>query len=388
MTISYDIAVIGAGPAGLCAAYAIAEASSSAKVVLIDKTQPWNNPIACAEGVGRLGFHEALTPREEWVRCTVGSATYYAPNGTAVTYADSNKGYVINRNLMQRDLATMCADKGVECSFDTAVQNVSEPAPQGGRTIRLSNGTYISALVVIDCSGPLSKIGREESLAWKALDLEAAFFAHIDNIKTETDTVRIFMSQEFAPGGYGWSFPRNDHSTNAGILIGSRFRKSANIRRNLDSFIKRYFSGGTVVGTFSGTIPCYSVRQPMALAGLLKAGDAASTVNPISRAGIVEAMLCGKLAGTTALQMLGAVSQRELVKFGKVYEKTWHEKRGKYHLKLARVKSEFCRISDPEFNAAATALSAVPQADLTMAKIFRISLGRFPRLVWAMRHLM
>ena len=125
----------------------------------------------------------------------------------------------------------------------------------------------------------------------------------------------------------------------------------------------------------------------MAVDGLLKAGDSASTVNPISRAGIVEAMKCGTLAGEYALRML-PVPEKKLAAISKAYEKAWFEKLGRAHHRLSKVKSALARIPDSDFNRGAKAIASIPQAERTMSRIFALSVGRSPRLVWALRHLM
>lgn len=387
-TTRFDIAIIGAGPAGLCAAHRICNLGSMPSVVLIDKTQPWEGPIACAEGVGRLGFTEVLSPVKQWIRSQVSKASFHSPDNTIVTYYDANKGYIIDRNRMQKDLADACRQRGVNCLLHHRVAAVTEPDPSGRREIIFADLTKLQAQVVIDCSGPLSKFGRQEQLPWKPLDLEAAYFALINGVDIETDAVHIYMHSSMAPSGYAWAFPRDATSVNVGIVLGSRVAKPVNIRKLLDEFITLHFPKGKIAQRFAGTIPCYRTRQAMAVPGLLKAGDAASTINPISRAGIVEAMMSGGLAGEKAVAMLGAADLRGMQRICNAYEKAWFEKRGKRHQKLAKVKNELAAITDAEFDNAAHTLARVPQQELTMSKIFRISLGRFPKLVWAMRHLM
>jgi flavin-dependent dehydrogenase len=175
---------------------------------------------------------------------------------------------------------------------------------------------------------------------------------------------------------------------NIGIVLGTTFRKRHNIRALLDAFLARYFPEGTVVSRCAGTIPCYVKRQPVATSGLIKAGDAISTVNPISRAGISESMKSGTLAGEFALRMLGAESQKQASALCAAYEKAWYKKLGSTHLKLARVKKSLLKVPDPDYDRSAHALAGIPQDQLTMSKIFTLSLGKFPRLVWALRHLM
>ena len=46
-----------------------------------------------------------------------------------------------------------------------------------------------------------------------------------------------------------------------------------------------------------GAIPCGYTHEPLAVENLFKAGDAANMVNPISRAGILEAMKGGAAGG-------------------------------------------------------------------------------------------
>ena len=67
----YDIAIIGAGPAGLCAARTILSHENKPSVILIEKSTDIDKRIPCAEGVGKLGFHEVLEPKTTWIRSVV-----------------------------------------------------------------------------------------------------------------------------------------------------------------------------------------------------------------------------------------------------------------------------------------------------------------------------
>jgi geranylgeranyl reductase family protein len=387
----YDIAVVGAGPAGLCAARRIVSEQSGASVLMVDKRLPWQEPVACAEGAGRLGLHEVIQPQDAWIRLVISKATFHSPDGTSITYADKNKGYIIDRARMHRDLSDWCIARGADGEFDRRVVDVSPPDDgRGMRTLKFEDGDSVRARVVIDCSGPLSRIGKTEQLCCKAPDLEPAYFAHVENVSLPEDTVQIYVGRQVAPGGYAWAFPRGNGAFNIGVVLGRASGSGqANIRALLDSFLQNHFPGCRVHGKYAGPIPCSgSKKLPMATQGLLKAGDAASTVNPVSRAGIVEAMLSGNLAGQFAVSMLGAESSRAMKSIGRKYENAWQDRLGRRHNKLARVKNALAKVPDVDYNRSASALGAIPRDQLTMSRIFAVSLGRFPRLVWAMRHLM
>jgi hypothetical protein len=75
-------------------------------------------------------------------------------------------------------------------------------------------------------------------------------------------------------------------------------------------------------------------------------------------------------------------------KASKEYYDAWQIKMGKAHCKLSRAKRALLKVPDSDFDRAFKALKAIPQNKLAMSKIIGLSLGRFPRLVWAIRHLM
>ncbi|MBN1130481.1 MAG: NAD(P)/FAD-dependent oxidoreductase [Chitinispirillaceae bacterium] len=385
----YDIVIIGAGPAGLCAGRHVLHTRKNPSVLLLDKTIPWEQPIQCAEGVGRLGLEEALgTVKPSWIRQVISSARFHAPDGSTITYTDATKGYIINRALMQRDLASDLEKKGVDCCYNVRV-NAIGPADGAARTLILDNGRTLRGRVIIDASGPVTGLARHERIAWKPADLEPAYFILAEHIDLPDDTVHIYVARDLAPGGYAWVFPRGEGAANIGIVVGSRFKGTVNIRGLLDAFLSRHFPSITISARFAGAIPCGGHKTgPITLPRLIKTGDAASTVNPISRAGISEAMICGGLAGDHALLMFRAKNEREMTGIGKSYEAIWRTKRGARHEKLSKAKNSMLAVPDGDYNSAAKSLSAIPRDELTMSRIFRTALGRFPRLVWALRHLM
>lgn len=389
MREKYDVVIIGAGPAGLNAGMRItSSANSGLSVLLLDKITPWERPIPCAEGLGRLGFEEAIKVDPSWIRLTISRAVFYSPDGSKISYTDSNKGYIIDRAKMQRDLAEKLREKGVEIVLGVKVTDISSLNSNGVRKVTLDNGVTFESRVVIDASGPVSLLGKGEKICWKPYDLEPAYFVVADNVHTEEDAVHIYAGQSVAPGGYAWVFPRGNGAANIGVVVGKNFVKGVNIKKYLDTFLKKHFPDAHITSRFAGSIPCGYRREAIALPGLIKCGDAANATNPISRAGIVEALMSGGLAGDAALSMLEASTEKQLTKICKDYEKAWYAKRGSRHLKLANVKGSLAKVPDEDYNRAAQSLQSVDPKNVSMAKIFGMSLGRFPRLVWALRHLM
>lgn len=385
---SYDIVIIGAGPAGLSAGLHVVR-EKGISVLLIDKTEPWKNPVPCAEGVGKLGFEEAVPVKKEWIRQEILKARFHAPDSNTVAYVDNFGGYIIDRARMQSDIATELSEKGVECVFGTRVTRISEPQNcTFSRVITLPDNKKITARVIIDASGPTSCFCKTEKITWKPEDLEPALFVHVENISIEPNTIHIYAGSHVAPGGYAWVFPRGENAANIGIVLGKKSRGTHTLSDLLSNFLSTQYPDVHVIRRFAGPIPCNFKKGAISLPGLLKTGDAASTINPISRAGISEALLSGGIAGDHALKMLRTTDRRDLKKICKSYEREWNIRRGNIHNKLARVKNAMLSVPDEDYNKGAALLSKIPLEKMTMAKIFKASLGRFPRLVWALRHLM
>lgn len=384
---SYDIIIIGAGPAGLSAGRELIKGGQH-EVLLLDKTAPWDHPIQCAEGVGRLGFNEAGPINQSWIRHKIKTAIFHAPGGATISYTDKNGGYIIDRALMQRDIAQELMRGAVATDFSSRVISVS-PLCNGVRTVTTAEGKCFTAPVVIDASGPTNCFCKDEPVASKPADLEPAYFAWVEGFEMTPDRIHIFAGQKIAPGGYAWVFPRGDGGANIGIVMGRAYIGKVNLRTLLDEFLASQFPSIRVMKRFAGSIPCGCKRPlPIGIPGLLKTGDAASTVNPISRAGITEAMLCGRLAGEAALAMAQQCDTKQQIACIRQYERQWLKMRGKQHRKLAKVKNSLRAIPDSDYDSGAGALGAIDPQNMTMSKIFRASMSRFPRLVWAMRHLM
>ena len=122
----------------------------------------------------------------------------------------------------------------------------------------------------------------------------------------------------------------------------------------------------------------------MAKCGLFKAGDAASCVNPISRSGIVESLLCGKIVAESVMEWLGDSGENRSSIEAKVLNR-WMAALGKKHLQVARAKVGFNKISDKQFDSAACRLSKLPREKQTLFRIFFNVLWAAPSLIWKMR---
>ena len=171
---------------------------------------------------------------------------------------------------------------------------------------------------------------------------------------------------------------------NIGFVLGKDVDHKVPLRQKLLDFIARDYPKAKVKAVYGGMIACGQSTKPMAKCGLFKAGDAASCVNPISRSGIVESLLCGKIVAESVKEWLGEPNENRSAVESKVLDR-WMAALGKKHLQVARAKVGFNKISDKQFDRAAFKLSKLPREKQTLFRIFFNVLWAAPSLIWKMR---
>lgn len=387
----YDVIVCGAGPAGLYAANRLLLGNSGLAVLLLDRKSPWKEPVSCAEAVSRNIFSRYWQPDESWIRGHLDGVYFTSPDMTRVEYRKPDCGLILNRAAFHHAMADRAAELGAECRFGDSVEKLGR-SNDGLWSVTVRSGgetAGLQARAVIDASGPGAKLTRGvaglEALESGDFDVEPAVFAIAEGIPHDTRHIELFFGREYFEGGYGWIFPRDGKTVNIGLVGGRDFLKSHPPMATLKKFLAAEYPEAKVLSVHGGAIPCGQSDRPIAALGLFKAGDSASTVNPISRSGIVEALKSGKIAADCVCRWLEAKSEHEKREIEKQAFQMWLKIQGKTHRSYHRAKSGFASISDRQFNRAAHRLAAIPSERRSLFRIFWTVLSSSPGILWKMR---
>ncbi|HEY7170677.1 MAG TPA: NAD(P)/FAD-dependent oxidoreductase [Vicinamibacterales bacterium] len=293
----FDVAVVGAGPAGSLAAAMLAR--RGARVALIDGSHPREKPC----GGGITGRALDLVASHAGVDTPGGVRIRTARFVDAVTGASASVGFaatgrprlvVASRTVFDELLYRQAAQTGATILRTRAVDVRREP---GGLAITAADGRSIAAGWLIGADGANSLVRRRLAHPFSRADLSIAtgFYAH----GVTSQEVVIEITED--PPGYIWSFPRPDHLAIGICSQADRPETAASLRRRVESWIHRTaIARGATLERYSWPIPSLAAAslETLSVAGdrWLTIGDAAGLVDPITREGIYFALQSARFA--------------------------------------------------------------------------------------------
>jgi geranylgeranyl reductase family protein len=342
--MTWDVAVVGAGPAGALAAYRLAR--RGARVALIDGSHPREKP--CGGGVtgraldlvagmidaghlpartirsARFAIATSSPPRAAW-------ATGDAGDEAVVPLADGAL-LVVSR----RDVDGALVDAARRAGATLVLSRAADVVRRGSRfEIRTAAGT-VTAPFVIGADGANSLVRRRMAAPFARAELSIAtgFFAH------GATSDEILVEFVDVPPGYIWSFPRASH-----LAIGICTQADAGYRADTlravarEWIASRGIAPGATLIPYSWPIPSLSADRFNALTasneGWFLVGDAAGLVDPITREGIFFALLSAQWAADEICSGGGAAHVR--------YSERVQEVIGADLARAARYKAGFFR---------------------------------------------
>lgn len=286
MTV-WDVAVVGAGPAGAAAAQAAA--AGGARTVLVERAQL---PRYKRCGGGLLGLSRAIAgvPLGPLVRQHVTAATVTFCQRRAWTRRHPRPLLTtVMRAEFDAELVDRAVAAGAELRTETVVTGSDET--ERGVTLAVRGRDPIRARYVVAADGAASRLAAAARVRMVQTDLglEGEFPAPPDWAS------RLWLDWGPVPGSYGWLFPKGDTVT-VGV-IGDRAYAPA-LGRYYAAAVAHLGLGAPLVEGGHHTRVRAS-DSPLTSPGgrILLVGDAAGWLEPWSREGISFALRSGRLAG-------------------------------------------------------------------------------------------
>ena len=341
---SCDVAVIGAGPAGVMAAWTAAK--EGARTVLLEREpKPGRKP--CAEGILSEVLADAEVPADPAFAINpIKGAILYAPDEKKRVNV-GGEGYILDKPAMLNVLAERARSTGPRVEYGRAVESVIRDDGHmliSGKTD--SQPFSLRARVVIGCDGTGSILARQ-FFPRRNYQVIAAFQYDMKNCQVEDESkLEIFIGHKKAPAGYIWIFPKGNKEANVGIGL-----KGSGAKLLLDKFLQDHpavFDGATIERSQAAPVPVGGEVDNYVGDNMMLCGDAAGQVIPLTGAGIHTSLVAGKVAGHVAGKAVleGDVSSKRLRTYQERFDGLWAEKISN----SLKALESFERFSDEELN--------------------------------------
>jgi len=315
MSRTYDVVVVGGGPAGATATHELAQKGHT--VLLLDRA---GRIKPCGGAVPPQLLEDFDVPETILVN-RVDTARILSPTGRHVDIP-VGKGFVgmVDREHFDEWLRARATDAGAERRDGTFTS--LERHEDGTVTVHFTEGSSrrggaasVRTRLVVGADGALSQVARQ------ALPAEAArakhVFAYHEVIRSPEKSSEVFGPErcdvyytgELSPDFYAWVFPHGDTtSVGTGSLQKGFALRDAVGKLRADTGL----DGAETLRCEGAPIPLEPLRRWDDGRNVVLAGDAAGVVAPASGEGIFYAMTGGRLAADAAHQALVTGDMRAL----------------------------------------------------------------------------
>ncbi len=336
----FDIAILGAGPAGSSAALTLK--NSGLKVALIDKAGfPRHKTCGDAIPGPTLKALRQIIPdfNEELQQLTLKQAIKYcqivAPNNKVIDIEWKAEAYNSPRLDFDGFLFSQVKKHTTTEVFEGF--EVGQITKENNLWLlkKRNSDESIQARFVIGCDGANSVLAKY--LDNSPINRErycTAVAAYYTGIISDNLTNKFYLFNNYLPG-YFWVFPLGNNTFNVGfgIVASEAAKHNIKLREVMDSIIANesavapMFTNAIQTGEVKGFgLPIGGENAPISGEGYMLAGDAASLIDPLQGHGIDKAVYSGMFAAQKATECF--TNNNFSVEFIKGYDDTVYAKYG------------------------------------------------------------
>lgn len=354
---TWDVLVIGGGPAGGGAALNAAKLGLS--TIVLEEHKDIGLPVHCGEclsglAVTRLGEK----PPAEAIALDVKGIRVLFPPESNLNFPSSTvtePGYVLEKEKFEQWVLQKAQSFGAVVRTGAKVMGLQRngAGPNATWTVTVGiapNQTTLTCKIVLDASGSQSAASRLLNLNPLQTTVIGLQY-ELQDIPND-GWLDFYLWQKYAPGGYLWMIPKANGRANVGLVTDQK----AKAKPLLDAFIKemkwetktiRPRNPGTATPGFGGLIPGGGPVPNTFTDGLMLIGDAAGFTSPMFEGGSSLSLTSGRFAAQVAKKALDKNDASAAVL--SEYKTLWTAEFPDYN-KLIEGKHLFYTFTDEELN--------------------------------------
>ncbi len=374
---TYDVIVVGAGPAGAAAAYWLGDAGC--RVAVLEKEElPRYKP--CGGGVPRPVLDrfpfDFSTIIERWIRRV--RFRFRDSREVVTELPDRSVAMVMRDRFDLHILSHAQAEVRDEASVTALVQDES------GVAVTIASGETLRARYLIGADGAHSRVSRLVGLR-RDRQMGVAIEAEVpvdDNLLEAYMDTALFVFGTPSKG-YLWIFPKAEHLS---VGIGTFRDRVSNMKHILRRETARLGIRIDGVRMRGHPLPVHLQREPLHRGRVLLIGDAAGLIDPLLGEGIRHAVDSAQLAAKSLLNdSPPSYSQRVHQEIGRdlLWGRHWAELFYNYPRACFEVAvrnplfvRDFLRLFAGEISYRRMAARAIPNALLGLSKRLPIRAAR------------
>ena len=348
----YDLAIIGAGPAGCTCALALKDAGL--KVLLIDKAMFPRDKV-CGDAIPGRAIKILKSMSPEYGAAFANFPHQYKTLQTKIFFNKQElcftwvqEAYTCTRFEFDNFLFNLVKQNtNTTILTDTQIEGIEQGTNSISFTANNKSRSYCTKILV-GADGAHSIVAKQ--LSTNIINRKhygASVRAYYENVADmNANTNEVYYDKDFLPS-YLWVFPLPGNKANVGFGMVSAeiVKRKINLKKTFSHLLKNTpelslkFKDAIQIGSTEGFgLPFGSNFGKISGNRILLAGDAASLIDPINGDGIGNAMASGKLA---ALQIVKCFNENNFSDtYIKNYDKTVLDAIGKElkaHYRIQRI---------------------------------------------------